>query len=84
MQKNKKHLGQGMEAHNLIGRGSWTHVQIKTKYVQQTNRRNMKSKRLTLLMVNVKVLLQTKLLKSPPKLQTLQLEDSFNECINHQ
>jgi predicted nuclease of restriction endonuclease-like (RecB) superfamily len=44
----------------------------------------MKSKRLTLSMVDVEVLLQTKLLESPLKLQTFQLEDNFNECINHQ
>jgi len=37
MNQNKKKLGQGMEAHNSIGRGSWTHVQNKVEYVQQTN-----------------------------------------------
>jgi hypothetical protein len=35
MKKNKKILGQGMEAHNLVGKGSWTHVQNKAEYVQQ-------------------------------------------------
>jgi hypothetical protein len=35
-------------------------------------------------MVDVEVLLQAKLLESPPKLQMFQLEDTFNECINHQ
>jgi hypothetical protein len=35
-------------------------------------------------MVDVKVLLKTKLLEFPQKLQTFQLEDNFNECINHQ
>jgi IS1 family transposase len=35
--KKKKSLGQGMEAHNSIKRGSWTHVHNKVKYVQQTN-----------------------------------------------
>jgi hypothetical protein len=44
----------------------------------------MKSKGLTLSMVDVKMLLQPKLLESPPMLQMPQLEDSFNECINHQ
>ncbi len=34
MQKNKRNLGQGMEVHNSIGKGSWTHVQKKVKYVQ--------------------------------------------------
>jgi hypothetical protein len=37
MQKNKKHSGQGMETHNSIGRVSWTHVQNKAEYVNQTN-----------------------------------------------
>jgi hypothetical protein len=37
MHKTKKNLGQGMEAHNSIGRGSWTHVQNEIEYVQQTN-----------------------------------------------
>ncbi len=53
MQKNKKHSGQGMETHNSIGRGSWTHVQNKTEYVHQKNWKDMKSKRLTLSMVGV-------------------------------
>jgi hypothetical protein len=43
----------------------------------------MKSKGLTLSIVDVKMLLQTKLLESPPKLQTFQLENNFNEYINH-
>jgi hypothetical protein len=68
MQKNKKCLGGGMEIHNSTGRGSWTHVQIRAKYVQQTNKKNMKFKGLTLSMIDVKVLLQTKLLEFPPKL----------------
>jgi len=35
--KTKKNLRQGMETHNSIGRGSWTHVQNEAKYVRQTN-----------------------------------------------
>jgi len=57
-----------MEAHNSIGKGSWTHVQNWTKYIQQTNWKDMKYKGLTLSMVDVEMLLQTKLLESPPKL----------------
>ncbi len=53
MNKNKKKSGQGMEAHNSIGRGSWTHVQNKVEYVQQTNWRDMKSKGLIWSMVGV-------------------------------
>ncbi len=53
MQKNKKHSRQGMETHNLIGRGSWTHVQNKAEYVHQTNWKDMNSKILTLSMVGV-------------------------------
>ncbi len=68
MQKNKKSSRQNMEAHNSIGRGSWTHVQNWTKYIQQTNWKDMKYKGLTLSMVDVEMLLQTKLLESPPKL----------------
>jgi hypothetical protein len=79
----KKSSGQCMEAHNSIKRGSWTHVYNKTECVQQKIWKDMKSKGLTLSMANVKVLLQTKLLESPPKLQMFQLEDSFNECISH-
>ncbi len=59
-----------MEVHNSIRRGSWTHVQNKAEYVEQTNWKDMKSKGLTLLMVDVTMSLQTKLLESPPKLHT--------------
>jgi hypothetical protein len=44
-----------MEVHNLIRRGSWTHVQTKTTYLQQINWKDVKSKGLTLLMVDVTV-----------------------------
>jgi hypothetical protein len=31
--KCKKSSGQGMEAQNSIGKGSWTHVQNKAEYI---------------------------------------------------
>jgi hypothetical protein len=44
VQKRIKKIGQGMETHNLVGRGSWTHAKYDRK-CRAKNPKHMKFRR---------------------------------------